>query len=224
LGRFSTFYRWITDAEIRAFSSAGSYAISGTWRSPKIFANNTEVEAIVLGYSNVSASGYISQLQVLNASDNSVLWTDLWPSPITSHTDNITYADVPADILVSADGVRVKVFLAGDGAHTPYVFLVGVVFEEVESPTSVIPTAVSLSWDSGIWIFIFLLLAYVVLLIIAWYDDSVAWFIPAGIVMQLIAFQGWTVTSSLPVAISLSVVGIVTLLVPIGHALRGKPS
>jgi hypothetical protein len=85
---------------------------------------------------------------------------------------------------------------------------------------SVVPNDVTI----GIWIFIFLLLAYVVLLIIAWYDDSVAWFIPAGIVMQLIAFQGWTVTSSLPVAISLSVVGIVTLLVPIGHALRGKPS
>jgi hypothetical protein len=105
------------------------------------------------------------------------------------------------------------------GSATWYATTISIRPAQIPAVTTPTPT-----FDTPTWIFIFLILAYIALLGTAWFDDSIAWFIPAGIVMQLIAFQGWTVTTSLPVAISLSVVGIVTLLVPIGHALRGKPS
>jgi hypothetical protein len=187
-----------------------SFRSVGTWTSPSESGDNYPT-LITLVYGNVSATRTISLIQLQT------------PTGIVFFSRNVAitsgsiFAIIPTFPIQAVSGNwTVSLTLTGNNTGTPFVssIVIGLALSITVPPTL----------DTNAYIFILLLLAYVVLLIIAWYDDSVAWFIPAGIVMQLIAFQGWTVTTSLPVAISLSVVGIVTLLVPIGHALRGKPS
>jgi hypothetical protein len=178
---------------------------TSSWSSP--MQNVSLPVEVRIAFANQTASNRISRFLI--ESDSGVVIYESGPigyfttSPFVIDTSNLTLFPAIWKVVIT---------MVGNGTSTSQI--IGIAMTIGSPPTL----------DTNTWIFIFLLLAYVVLLIIAWYDDSVAWFIPAGIVMQLIAFQGWIATTSLPVAISLSVVGIVTLLVPIGHALRGKPS
>jgi hypothetical protein len=78
--------------------------------------------------------------------------------------------------------------------------------------------------DTEIVVLALFILIIFLLLMIAWHEDSTLPLFPAGIVTQLFAFDSWTVTADLNIALALSMVGIVILLIPIASALRGRPS
>lgn len=191
------FSRALTAVEITALATDGrsSFVSSGTWTSPTQ-QGELPIEAIV-SFTNQTSVNRVSRFQVLSGS-GSVVYDKLVPFFSTSPFQ------IPLNVTFNPATWKVKLFMSGSGTATSQV------------TSLVLTVGFPPTFDTDTWIMVGLLLALLLMLALAWWQDHIAFLFGAATILFLMSIQMWTITLSYPASIALACVAILVMVIPVG--------
>ena len=123
IDEFKIYSRLLTPTEITTlYNSGNQYVASGNWASAtQTMTSGSKLNDITITHSGLDASNYIDTIEILDASDDSVISTST-TNIITGASTTLTSSDFDNgfDGTLSTD-FKVKIYLVGDNTTTPII-------------------------------------------------------------------------------------------------------